>query len=356
MTEHTTQSEKKRVGMRIFLRWTKWLIICVVALVLLLALVGVSYQAIASSRDARRYPPPGKLIDAGGYRLHIYSTGEGTPTVILDAGVCDCSLNWCLVQPEVAKFTRVCSYDRAGMGWSDAGPSPRTSKAIVHELHKLLTNAGVAGPYVLVGHSFGGYNVRFFAHEYPQEVAGLVLVDAAHEDQWPRLPESVKSLYAWWTQDMKTKRLLSPFGINRLFYMWSNPKLPAEMRAIEVTLHARTAFFSTMYNEWINIDKDSAAQVRSAASLPQVPMMVLTAEKHGDEPPPGVSEEDFTKWNALLYEVQADLASRCSDSVHIKVANSTHVIQLDQPVAVVDAIRKVVMAAREQRPLRVEGQ
>jgi pimeloyl-ACP methyl ester carboxylesterase len=111
-----------------------------------------------------------------------------------------------------------------------------------------------------------------------------------------------------------------------------------------------------MYNEWINIDKDSAAQVRSAASVPSVPMMVLTAEKHGDEPPPGVSAEDFAKWNALLYEMQADLARRCSDSVHITVANSTHVIQLDQPAVVVDAIRQVVMAAREHRPLRTKDQ
>jgi pimeloyl-ACP methyl ester carboxylesterase len=159
---------------------------------LLLVLAGIVYQAIASARDAQRYPPLGRLIDVVGYRLHINSTGEGTPAVVLDAGVCDCSLNWCLVQPEVAKFTRVCSYDRAGMGWSDAGPSPRTSEVIVRELHTLLTNAGIAGPYVLVGHSFGGYNVRLFAHDYPEEVVGLVLVDSAHEDQWPMLPESVR--------------------------------------------------------------------------------------------------------------------------------------------------------------------
>jgi len=129
----------------------------VIALVLLLISAGVIYQAVASARDLRRYPPPGRLIDVGGHRLHINCTGDGTPTVVLDAGVCDCSLNWCLFQSEVDKFTRVCSYDRAGIGWSDAGPLPRTSMRIVRELHTLPENAGIPGPYVLVGHSFGGY-------------------------------------------------------------------------------------------------------------------------------------------------------------------------------------------------------
>lgn len=108
-------------------RWVKRLVIGVVALALLLALVGLAYQTIASALDARRFPPPGNLVDVGGYRLHINSSGEGSPTVILDAGLSDCSLNWCLVQPEVAKFTRVCSYGRAGVGWSDAGPMPRST-------------------------------------------------------------------------------------------------------------------------------------------------------------------------------------------------------------------------------------
>jgi pimeloyl-ACP methyl ester carboxylesterase len=226
---------------------------------------------------------------------------------------------------------------------------------IVRELHTLLENAGIPGPYVLVGHSFGGYNVRLFAHEYPEQVAGLVLVDSAHEDQWPKLPESVKELYTWWTQWMKSVRFWNPLGVSRLFnYAGTNPNLPANLQATDRALRTRTQYMNTLYDEWSAIDKESAAQVRAAASLPQVPMIVLTAEKHGAEPPPKVTEEDFAKWNALLYEVQADLASRCSDSIHLKVADSTHVIQLDRPDAVVDAIRRVVTAVRAQKSLNAE--
>src|SRR5437660_2176721 len=126
-----------------------------VILLVLLATAGLLYQGIASGVDASRYRAPGKLIDVGGYRLHINCTGTGSPTVILDAGLGGSSLDWSKVQPAVARFTRVCSYDRAGYGWSDTGPGPRTSQQIVRELHLLLVHAQLHGPYVLAGHSLG---------------------------------------------------------------------------------------------------------------------------------------------------------------------------------------------------------
>ena len=117
----------------------------------------------------------------GGYSLHIQCVGTGSPTVVLDAGLGGTSLDWNLVQTEIGPTTQVCAYDRAGMGWSDTGPAPRTPGQIARELHTLLTNAGIPGPYVLVGHSAGGKNVRMFALQYPDEVAGMVLVDARSE-------------------------------------------------------------------------------------------------------------------------------------------------------------------------------
>jgi alpha/beta hydrolase fold len=136
-------------------------------LIAILALAGASYEAIAGGGDAHRYPPPGQLVDVGGERLHIDCVGEGSPTVVLESGLGGSSLDWRLVQPELGKTTRVCAYDRAGMGWSDPSPQPRTPRQIADELHTLLTHAGIAGPYVLVGHSLGGKNVRLFALTHP---------------------------------------------------------------------------------------------------------------------------------------------------------------------------------------------
>jgi pimeloyl-ACP methyl ester carboxylesterase len=152
-----------------------------VGLIVVLGLVGASYEAIAAAGDAQRYPAPGQLVDVGGFRLHIQCVGEGSPTVVLDAGLSGSSLDWSLIQPELGHTTRVCAYDRAGMGWSDPGPQPRTPRQIADELHTLLTNAGIAGPYVLVGHSLAGKNVRLFALSHPDQVAGMVLVDARGE-------------------------------------------------------------------------------------------------------------------------------------------------------------------------------
>lgn len=146
-------------------------------LLLVLALLGVTYQAVATWGDARAFPPPGRLVDVGGYKLHLHCLGTGSPTVIAENGLGGSSPDWSLVQPAVSQTTRICSYDRAGAGWSEVGPGPRTSRQISAELHTLLTNARIAGPYVLVGHSAGGLHVQVYASQYPAEVAGLVLVD-----------------------------------------------------------------------------------------------------------------------------------------------------------------------------------
>ena len=133
---------------------------------------------MAEAADVRAYPPPGQLVDVGGYRLHINCVGTGSPTVVIDAGWGDWSgVLEQRVQPEAAKTTRVCTYDRAGMGCSEAGPLPRTAEHFARELHTLLQHAGVPGPYVLVGHSLGGAPVRVFAHAYAADVAGVVLIE-----------------------------------------------------------------------------------------------------------------------------------------------------------------------------------
>ena len=146
-----------------------------------LASGGATYEAIMAAGDDKRYPPPGQLVDVGGYRLHLHCIGQGSPTVVLDAGLGAFSLDWGAVQPQIATSTRVCAYDRAGLGWSEPGPTPRSPQQFADELHALLTNAGVEGPYVLVAHSISGKTARLFASQHPNEVAGMVLVDARHE-------------------------------------------------------------------------------------------------------------------------------------------------------------------------------
>src|SRR5688500_9896367 len=163
-------------------RWTTRVLVGLCSLIVVTAVTGAAYQWLATRRDLAKTPPPGQLVDIGGYRLHLWCTGKGSPAVVLASGAGAFSVDWGLVQPEVARFARVCSYDRAGSAWSDPGPIPRTMKQEVYELRALLRKARVKAPYVLVGHSYGGLLARLYARQYRREVVGLVLVDSTDSD------------------------------------------------------------------------------------------------------------------------------------------------------------------------------
>jgi pimeloyl-ACP methyl ester carboxylesterase len=162
------------------------------------------------------------LVDVGGYMMHINCIGQASPTIILEAGMGDFSLIWAYVQPEVARFTRVCSYDRAGYGWSETSPFPRTANTMMEELHTLLANANIQGPYVLVGHSMGGMLVRAYAHNYPDEVAGMVLVDSAHEEGYIRIPYLTK-VDQIMTRQQRMFAFLSSTGLMAIMPEYSQP-------------------------------------------------------------------------------------------------------------------------------------
>jgi pimeloyl-ACP methyl ester carboxylesterase len=187
-----------------------------IAGLLALAIIGAVYQGVATEIDQRAYPAPGEMVDIGGHRLHINCVGQGSPTVILESGLGTMSADWANVQPEVAETTRVCAYDRAGTGWSEPGPEARDPRQIAGELHTLLGNAGIDGPYVLVGHSFGGLYVRMYAARFPKEVKGMVLVDASHPDMWTRLPPEVVATLKPPTWQMSAMTFLTWLGVFRL--------------------------------------------------------------------------------------------------------------------------------------------
>ncbi len=340
----------KRTALRTLWWWAKRIVVGILALIIAVALVGLAYQTLSEARDMRRFPPPGKLVDVGGFRLHIHSIGDGRPAVIFDSGLGDSSLTWFKIQPEVAKFARASSYDRAGYDWSDTSRSPRTSKEIVRELHTLLTNDGIPGPYVLVGHSFGGSNVRLFAHEYPQETAGIVLVDSSHEDQASRFPPSLQQARNEYLKRYQLLSFLSHLGVVRQFVIEPNEKFPATLRPVDIALNAQTRFLTTLCREMSSL-AESATQVRAGSTLPEVPLAVVSAGHEGEAPEPGISPEDSQKMRTVWRELQADLATRTKNSIHFAAAKSSHYIQHDQPDLVVDAIRKVVASARNKEPL-----
>ena len=256
-----------------------------------LAVIGAIYQAFGTEIYRRIYPPPGELVDVGGHSLHINCVGEGSPTVILESGSGANSVDWANIQPEVANTTRVCAYDRAGSGWSEPGPGPGDLQQIAGELHTLLANAGIDGPYVLVGHSFGGLYVRMYADLYPNEVEGMVLVDSSHPEQSAR------------------------------------------------TAEAQAASEASSAEESLRATPETSAQVLlSTQSLGDKPLSVISA---GEQEP-------------IWLELQDELAALSSDSVHRVVDGATHESLLnDQRDAQVSsmAILEVVEAVRNGQPL-----
>jgi pimeloyl-ACP methyl ester carboxylesterase len=321
--------------------WLPRAIRVLITLITALLVVGFLYENISEARERRFHPMPGQLVDMGGYKMHIDCIGQGSPTVILDAGLGDSFISWNKVQPEIAKFARTCSYDRAGIGYSDPSPRPRTSEDFAQELHILLHNAGVPPPYLLVGHSMGGFDVRLYASLYPSEVAGMVLVDSSHPEQQKRLPPAINDLDATWLREQEFFEFTMPFGIPRLLGFCGND---AAVRAVDCNFHsAREAVAE------LKTISQSAAQTAATGSLGDIPLVVLS---HDPDTPQLDLPEDLVKpTNDAWERMQEDLTHLSTRGKQIIAKNSGHYIQLDRPDIVIEAIRGVVDQARQPQPV-----
>ncbi len=323
-------------------RWFKRVTLGLALIVLVLVGVGLAYQAIATARDQRNFPPPGELLDVGGHRLHIQCAGTphpGMATVILEAGTGLTSPAWALIQSSVSATTRVCAYDRAGNGWSESGPLPRDARQIANDLHTLLIRAAIAGPYVLVGHSLGGLYVRAYTGAYPDDVVGLVLIDSSHPDQLTRSPARRTTLEAS-LRELQFGPLLARLGIVRLAGLGETDTLdlPArerdELNAFGATPEQAAAVLAELSSFGAVTD-----QPHAFTNLGKRPLFVLSAGKGTDPDWP---------------ELQAELVELSSNSVHRTFDQADHtglLFSRDGAKATSQAISAVLESARTGQQL-----
>jgi pimeloyl-ACP methyl ester carboxylesterase len=271
-------------------------------------------------------PMSGKRVDIGGYALHIDCQGKGSPTVVLDAGLGGAAVDWSRIQSGLAATTQVCAYDRAGYGESDPGPLPRTSSRIAAELRTLLERARIPPSYILVGHSFGGYNMRLFASLYPQETAGLVLVDTPHEGQ-------VDSFLQYYLLGQ-----IDPQGLLQQFW---RPELLGDLSTLELERFAPLLGMAPQTLRAILGElaafNESGRELRAAGVQPDIPLVVIM---HGRRlfPEGALGDQLEQQW----LELQRELASRYKTSTFIIAKESAHNILFDQPELVVEAVRKLL--------------
>lgn len=303
-------------------------------LIVIALVAGAVFQTMSERNDLAHFPPPGEMIDVGGRRLHLYCSGSGSPTVALMAGLGNDVNHWSAVQPGIAEFTRVCSYDRAGLGWSDPSKEPKSADRIVKDLETLLERSGEKPPYILAGHSNGGPYVRLYAAARPENVAGLLLIDPNPENSGScsGLPTSSRLLYGSLVS-------LAPFGVPRLllpvlFPLDSSP-MSSEAREKHAALRSRTGAIEAVWAEQAE-GCSMLEAVRNANGPPtDLPVAVLSAGKRPPGAMPGVNE---------LHRQTAEQLNAIDFTV---VEDAGHWIQLDRPDLVISRVKLLVEKARE---------
>ncbi len=313
-----------------------------------IALVGFAPAQVAFDQSA--YTHAQRLIDVGGgRRMNLYCSGSGSPTVVLDAGGGGSTLSWRYVQPLVATFTRVCSYDRAGAGFSDPGPLPRTTHAIVADLRRLLQRAGMRPPYVMVGHSMGGYDVRLFADLFTSEVAGMVLVDPSDENQDHRLNPLLPKLASF--NAMQLAMLRRCARTPRWCVPPSNPSFGPQLNAaIRARALAPGAWADAASELASTYHADTNELARASRSYGKMPLIVLTggAQFMKYRKMLGASYEQAIAARHAWSDMHDELARLSDRGVNEHVSGAGHDIEVDRPDVVVRAIKCVIEEARQE--------
>jgi pimeloyl-ACP methyl ester carboxylesterase len=327
----------------------------------LAALILSSGTAAGQDLERPPHPPPGRLIDIGGWRLHLHCTGErrpGQPIVILEAGKGDFSVEWSLVQPGVARYARVCSYDRGGDGWSDLGPHPRTMRQIVYELHTLLDNAVERPPFVLVGHSYGGWLVRVYQGTYPSDVVAIVLLDAGANDPWRILPDGRLGR----SSELVTGRPIPAVRTNTPLRVGDIPpaalaqmkaglpaasaranesprdKLPPEARQMRTWALGQLGHVAAAVNPF---EHDELAALRADRAkteyvLGNLPLLVVTRGRPDEEGPDAEALEQEHRRD------QASMAAMSRRGRQVIALLSGHHVHIDEPELVVRTIKELL--------------
>jgi pimeloyl-ACP methyl ester carboxylesterase len=320
------------------------------ALLIATALVaGIVYEQLGRRRDRPRFPQIGRSVDIGGRSLNIFCSGAGVPPVIFESGGPGPGIGWEPFQIEVAKFTQACWYDRAGEGWSDPGPFPRTSVAIANDLHELLKRAGVPPPYVFAGASIGGLNSRVYGGLYPSEVAGMVLIDSAHEDELVRAPRFYLGRTAprfLWHPLQIAFEAAAFVGLVRLTQ--SPPtqgKDPSQMTSDEIMTALRQRPKSFVGNVSAGIVlQESFAEASWVTKLGDFPLVVLTAGNPLDFGDAELNREAAAYQQVWIHEIQPKLVGLSTRGRQIVVPNANHG-SIPQEL-IISSIHDVVMEVR----------
>jgi pimeloyl-ACP methyl ester carboxylesterase len=325
--------------------WGRRFVLGLLALILVAGLLGATYQTVASKADEGKFLPPGKLVDVGGYSMHIYCTGQGSPTVILDASNMGTVSSWAWIQPEIAKVTRVCAYDRPDAGWSDLSPQPLDTRQNAEVLHILLANAGEQGPYVLVGHSFGGLYIRMYAEMYPAEVAGMVFIEGTLPDGLKRLGKPDVMPNALDAGFMDATPFISRLGILRLMsFPSTDPDLPEPQRS-ELQAYLSSTKLAESLKRQYHLFPTLLAQIRPLymeGSLGNLPLAVVK----GSEGDGGMPE-----WQELF----AAQAAMSTNHMLVTVQGANHASLVDRHEHAMQTsavILQVIEAAHLGQPLQ----